>query len=90
MYTQHQMYILVRTDVSGICLAAGNCRGHTEIKPETLEELEFTVGPECVFWCPSGETSAEAVAVYIAMCACGASLNSGDTLCDSTQDSFND
>lgn len=43
MYTQYQMYILVRTDVSGIYLAAGNCRGHTEIKPEPLEELEFTV-----------------------------------------------
>lgn len=43
MCTQHQMYILVRTDVFGIYLAAGNCRGHTEIKPETLEELEFTV-----------------------------------------------
>lgn len=43
MYTQPQMYVLVRTDVSGIYLAAGNCRGHTEIKPELLEGLEFTV-----------------------------------------------
>ncbi|RLV91541.1 hypothetical protein DV515_00014074 [Chloebia gouldiae] len=42
-YTQHQMSILVRTDVSGVYLAAGNCRGHTEIKPEPLEELECTV-----------------------------------------------
>lgn len=49
MYTQHQMYILVRTDVSGIYLAAGNCRGHTEIKPEPLEELEFTVSLSMYF-----------------------------------------
>lgn len=31
---------------SGIYLAAGNCRGHTEIKPE---ELEFTVSPSMYF-----------------------------------------
>jgi len=37
------MYIVIRTDDFGIYLAAGNCRGHTKIKPKTLEELEFTV-----------------------------------------------
>lgn len=49
MYTQHQMYILVRTDISRIYLAAGNCRGHTEIKPEPLEEFEFTVSLSMYF-----------------------------------------
>lgn len=49
MYTQHHMYILVRTDVSRICLAAGNCRGYTEIKPEPPEELEFTVSLSMCF-----------------------------------------
>lgn len=89
MYTQHQMYILVRTDVFGIYLAAGNCRGHTEIKPETLEELEFTVCLSMYFGVLLEKLLPKSISCS-AVCVCGGSSNSGDTLCGHTQDSFND
>lgn len=88
MYTQHQMYILVRTDVFGIYLAAGNCRGHTEIKPETLEELEFTVRLSMYFGVLLEKLLPKSIS-RSAVCACGGSLNSGNTLCGHAQDSFN-
>lgn len=90
MCAEHQMYILVRTDVSGI-FAAGNCKGHTEIKPEPLEELEFTVSLSMYF----GVLLEKLLPKSISCLQCNVCMwwffeFRGIPCCDYTQDSFKD